>query len=81
LARLAHLRGARPAAAARAGVPRRWAEGRQHLACHPRDPGAPRGMRRRRLYGREPDHRSAHRHRRLHHLRGIPSIALGCHYR
>ena len=56
--------------AARAGVARRGAEGRQHLARHPRHPGGARSLRRRRLSRREPADRAQGRHRRVHHLRG-----------
>ena len=54
----------------RARVARRRHQGARHLARHPHHPGVPRGVRRRRLPGREPVHRAQGRHRRVHHLRG-----------
>ena len=56
--------------APRARVAGRGHQGARHLARHPHHPGVPRGVRRRRLPGREPVRRAQGRHRRLHHLRG-----------
>ena len=56
--------------AARAGVPRRRAQGRPDLARHPDDPDVPRGVRRRGLPAGEPAAAPQGRHRRLHHVRG-----------
>ena len=61
-------RGRRPARARGAGG--RHQGDRRPGTPRDTDPGLPRGVRRRRLPGREPAPRAQGRHRRLHHLRG-----------